>query len=73
MKLMNAFKRDIICPKCGGRVDFDDVIDTNFYDNGTYVDTCVGSCVKCGAVCIWNDTFAFKRRSVIEVHSNDDE
>ena len=46
------------CPKCGGNIVYDDIIDTDYCD-GVYCDKVVGHCEKCGQDYIWNDIFKY--------------
>ena len=53
-------KIDNKCPKCGGDILYDDVLDTEFCE-GKYLDTVVGHCEKCGQDYMWQDVFRYVR------------
>ena len=50
---MDYVNQDVICPKCGGRIMFDDFDDAYEVDYdmciGTLWERCVYTCPKCGA------------------------
>lgn len=51
------------CPKCGGEIMLDDVLD-NELSFDTYREDCAGTCVKCSALYQWEYVYELSNPKV---------
>lgn len=54
------------CLVCGGELETDDVMDTEF-DGDTIYAYCIGSCTKCGCLHKWTEVFEFARTQNLKI------
>lgn len=53
----------IKCPKCGGEIELDDVVDETEGTTEFYKD-CVGHCLGCGTDYQWVDVYDFNFKEI---------
>lgn len=59
-------RAEIICPRCGGAIDFVDCMDTDASYN-IVIHEMVGACVGCSAKIAWKDVYNYYDSIDIEI------
>lgn len=55
----------MLCPKCGGIIECDDVFDQSTYDD-RHIDYCCGHCATCDTDYQWKEVYEFTEQIDLE-------